>query len=179
MTIRALGRARTVVAVTGLMILFGAPDAAGQSVSITPVTTEDFGPVTLDGAGQTRTAAITNFTVTDTSLISTGWNVTVSATPFQRWDGSSYVPGNPFPAGSLQMAELSVDPQDPLGVPPSITTGPYPIDGASIKVASAAPATGSGAFDFTHGGPLTLTVPAAAYAGTYRAEVTVTVSSGP
>lgn len=179
MDLRALGRARIAAAIAGLWIVLCAPAAAAQSVSITPVTVGDFPAVVLDGTSKSRTAPIDPFTVTDSSLVSDGWRITVSGTTFQRWDGASYLAGNPFPAGSLRLPQVAVAPQDTLAVPPLIAPGPYLIDGASVNIATAAPATGSGAYDFSYAGPLQLTVPASAYEGTYRAEITVSVASGP
>lgn len=178
MDLRALGRARIAVAIAGLWIVLCA-HAGAQSVSITPVTVGDFPAVVLDGTSKSRTAPIDAFTVTDSSLVSDGWSITVSATTLQRWNGASYMAGNPFPAGSLRLSQVAVTPQDPLAVPPLVTPGPYLIDGASVNIATAAPVTGGGTYDFSYAGPLQLTVPASTYEGTYRAEITVSVASGP
>lgn len=59
-----------------------------------------------------------------------------------------------------------------------MTDGPYAVDGATVRTISAA-AGSTGAFDILQSGPLTLSVPASAYARVYRSEVTVAVASGP
>ncbi len=62
---------------------------------------------------------------------------------------------------------------------PSITAGPHTLDaGSAVKIASAAVDTGMGKYDFS-ATTLSLTVPASAYAKTYRSDVTITVASTP
>lgn len=175
MNLGAKGRARLVVATAGILLALAARPAGAQ-LTITPVTVGDFGVTTLDGSSKTLTAPIDNFTVTDTRLIASGWNVSVSATVFQQYDPLlGYVPGGPtLPAGSLRMEQPSVAPSSP-----TITPGPYFIDGATIKIASAPVLTLQGSYAFTQGGPLQLTVPASAYATTFRSTVSVTVANGP
>ena len=63
---------------------------------------------------------------------------------------------------------------------PTIIAGPYTIDsGSAVKIASAAADNGMGVYNFTQGGTLTLSIPANAYAASYRSEVTVSAVSGP
>lgn len=172
----AKGRARLVVVTAGILLALAARPAGAQ-LTITPVTVGDLGVTTLDGSSKTLTAPIDDFTVTDSRLIASGWNVSVSATVFQQYDPLlGYVPGGPtLPAGSLRMEQPSVERSDP----PTITPGPYLIDGATIKIASASLLTPEGSYVFTQGGPLQLTVPASAYATTFRSTVSVSVATGP
>jgi hypothetical protein len=154
--------------------------ASAQSLSITAAGVTDFSPVTLDGTVQTTTASMTGFTVNDSRLVPAGWHVTVQGTQFRQWAGGVYVSGGKsLPTGSLSMPAPSATPRDVLGVPPTVTPGPYLIDGFSVKIASAAAVTSGGAYDFAQTGPLTLTVPASAFAATYRSDITVSVASGP
>jgi hypothetical protein len=53
------------------------------------------------------------------------------------------------------------------------------LDGTAVTVAHAHPGTGMGRYIFTPTAGLHVTVPAAAYAGTYRSAVSVSVTSGP
>lgn len=154
--------------------------AYGQTLTITNVTVTDFGAVTLDGTPKSTTATIDNFTVHDTRLINDGWNVTVQGTRFSEHNGVTYVPaGKTLPTGILQMSQPTVVANGTLSPPPIITPGPYTIDGPAVKIATALAATGVGRYDFTQGGPLTLTIPTSAYAVRYRSDVTVSVASGP
>ena len=151
------------------------PAALAQTLSPNPVTVSDFASVTLDGTANTTTATMANFSVTDTA--GAGWHVTVGATQFQEFDvgTAQYVTGGKtLPTGSLTMPAPTVSPTGGITIPP----GPYAIDGATVQLASAATGT-TGTYDFTQGGPLTLTVPASAYARTYRSDVTIAVASGP
>lgn len=152
-----------------------APAAVAQSLTPNPVTVSDFAAVTLDGTAKTTTATMSDFSVTDTA--GAGWHVTVAATQFQEFDvgaGQHVTGGKNLPAGSLTMPAPTVSPAGGITIPP----GPYAVDGATVQLASAATGT-TGTYDFTHGGPLTLTLPASAYARTYRSEVTIAVASGP
>lgn len=160
-----------------LILAVGAttPAALGQSLTPNPVTVSDFASVTLDGTGKTTTATMSNFSVSDTA--GAGWQVTVGATQFQEFDvgAAQYVTGGKtLPAGSLTMAAPTVSPAGGITIPP----GPYAIDGATVQLASAATGT-TGTYDFTQGGLLTLTIPASAYARTYRSDMTIAVASGP
>jgi len=178
-------RIRLVVAAVVVIAGLGAP-ASGQDLTISPVSVADFGSVQLDGTAQNLTASISDFTVADTRLVSTGWKVTTSATQFAEWDptadggAGAYVPGgHTFPNGSLRMLEPTVTGGD--GTPDTtavVTPGPYYIDGAAVLIATG-PLLATGTYTFTQGGPLRLTVPARAYAGTYRSDVTISLDAGP
>lgn len=149
--------------------------AVAQSLTPDPVTVSDFAPVTLDGTAKTTTATMSDFSVTDTA--GAGWHVTVGAAQFREFDagaGQYVTGGKTLPAGSLTMPAPTVSPVTAITIPP----GPYAIDGATVQLASAATGT-TGIYDFTQGGPLTLTLPSSAYARTYRSDVTITVASGP
>lgn len=155
----------------------------GGSLSITNPTVADFSGVTLDGQAQSATATMDGFSATDARATGAGWNVTVGASQFAEWDGTQYVAsGHTLPASSLSMPQVSVAKgSGTSSALPSITTGPYTIDsGSSVEIASAAAdGSGMGDYDFTQGGSLTLSVPASAYATTYRSTVTVSVATGP
>ncbi|MDQ3914431.1 MAG: WxL domain-containing protein [Actinomycetota bacterium] len=167
-----------IVAMSAGILLFGVRAAQAQSLGITAATVSDFTPVSLSGSVATTTASMSDFAVTDSRGTGEGWNVVAQATLFAEWNGTAYVPGGKaLPAGSLSMPPPTVSPID-AGTP-SITPGPYAIDGSSVKIATAAPGTGEGTYTFSPSGPLTLTVVAGAYARTYRSEVTFSVTSGP
>lgn len=161
----------------GLTVALLALSAPASGQSLTPaVTVSDFAPVTLTGTASPTTATMSDFSVTDTA--GAGWNVSVAATQFREFDSQTgkYVSGGrALPVGSLSMVAPSVD---PTSASVAVAAGPHDIDGATVKVVSAGSGT-SGTWQFTQGGPLTLTVPASAYAVVYRSEITVAVASGP
>lgn len=172
------------VAVLAVSVLIGGLLLGGvghsQSLMIGAVGVSDVAPVSLDGFQKVTTAVMDNFTVTDSRDTGEGWSVSVQGTQFAQWNGTAYVPGGAtLPAGSLSMPAPGVAAVGTESPPPTITPGPYLIDGASVKIASAAPGEGMGRYDFNQGGSLVLTVPSRAFAVTYRSEVTVSVSSGP
>ncbi len=166
--------ARPILA-AALALATSAPAALGQTLAPNPVTISDFASVTLDGTAKTTTATLSDFSITDTA--GAGWHLTVGATQFQEFDvgtGQYVTGGKILPTGSLSMPAPTVTPATGITIAP----GPHSIDGATVQFASAATGT-TGTYDFTQGGPLTLTVPASAYARTYRSEVTIAVASGP
>lgn len=172
-------RAIFVLLAVGISLLIPSP-AGAQSLSITAITVSDFSAVSLSGTVTTTTATMSNFSVTDSRATGEGWNVVVQGSAFAEWNGTGYVAGGrTLPVGSLSMPAPSVSSTEATPSPPAMTAGPYAIDGYAVKIASAAAGTGEGTYTFTQTGPLTLTVVAAAYARTYRSEITVSVASGP
>jgi hypothetical protein len=152
-------------------------------LSITSPTVGDFSGVTLDGTAKTTTATFGAFSATDARGSGAGWNVTVQATQFAEHNGTIYVAsGETLPTSSLSMPAPTVAKSDGTSsAVPSITAGPYTIDaGSAVKIASAAAdGTGMGSYSFTQGGSLTLSIPAGAYAKTYRSDVTLSIVTGP
>lgn len=172
---RSEARVRLVVALTlnAAMTMWAMP-ASAQSLSPATVTVSDFAAVTLDGTAKTTTATMASFSVTDSA--GAGWHVTVQATQLAEVnDVGQYVAGGKtIPTSSLSMPAPAVTP----GAAVTVTPGPYAIDGATVQIASAASGA-TGTFDFTQGGPITLSLPAGVYARSYRSDVTVAVASGP
>ena len=155
----------------------------GGSLTITNPSVSDVSGVTLDGTAQQGSATMDSFDVADARGDGTGWNVTVEATRFAEWAAGDYVSsGKLLPSSSLSMPLLSVSKIDPTSSDlPTVAAGPYAIDsGSAVQVASAAAdGTGMGSYTFLQGGALTLSVPASAYALTFRSDVTVSVNTGP
>lgn len=153
-------------------------------ITATP-TVGNFTPVTLDGTAKTTPATLGTFEVNDARGTGAGWNVTVSATRFAEWDstlnagvGGYVTGGKTLAVNSLSMAAPTVAADGTTSTAPSLTTGPYTIDNGAVKTASAATDTGMGKFDFSST-TLTLSIPASAYAKTYRSDVTVSLVTGP
>jgi hypothetical protein len=152
------------------------PAVMAQSLTPNPVTVSDFAAVTLDGTAKTTTATMSDFSIADDS--GAGWHVTVQATLFREFDASAgqYVTsGQALPTGSLTMPAPAITPS---AASITVPAGPHAIDGASVVLASATAGT-TGTYDFTFGGPLTLTLPSSTYARSYRSEITIAVASGP
>ncbi len=156
--------------------------AAGALNVSTPIV-PDFPAVTLDGKSKAVNATIGDFTVNDARGSGFGWNVTVQASQFAEWDSptSTYVSGGKKLAlNSLKLPTPAVTADGTTSPPPSVMAGPHLIDtSGAVKIASAAVDTGMGKYIFSVADPLVLTVPADAYAKTYRSAVTVSVVSGP
>lgn len=180
-TVVAIVRLWRAVVMATILVLVASPDpAAAQTLSMTLPAVSDFQPIVLSGSPTTTTATMSDFSVSDSRETAEGWSVTVAATQFREWNGSGYVSGGRgLAAGSLSMPAPSVTAVDTQSPPPVVTPGPYLIDGSSIKIASAATDTGQGTHAFGQSGPLTLTIPASAYAATYRSEITLSLAAGP
>ncbi|MGH9153016.1 MAG: WxL domain-containing protein [Acidimicrobiales bacterium] len=90
--------------------------------------------------------------------------------------------GKTLPTSSLSLATAAVASPGTTSPDPTMTAGAYTLDaGSAVKIASAAVDTGMGQYDisFAAGNDLTLSVPATAFARTYRSDLTVTLASTP
>lgn len=195
--IAAIGAATAVLAGAGTSAAFAADPtdvtvSGASSLAINNPAAGNFGAVTLDGSVKTTSAAFENISATDARGTGAGWNVTVQGTRFAEHDGTDYVAsGRTLPTSSLAMAAVSITKSDSTSsTEPTATAGPYTLDsGSAVKISSAAAdGSGMGSYTFTQGDldsgtagvqPLKLTVPASAYAKTYRSDVTVSIVSGP
>lgn len=151
------------------------------SLSMTTPLAVDFAGVTLDGTAKTSTAALATFSATDSRGGGLGWNLTVQATQFAEHNGTAYVAsGKTLALGSLTMPAPTVTANGTTSAAPTIQAGaPWAIDAASaVKFTSAAVAAGMGKYDFG-AVTLSLSIPASAYAKTYRSDVTFSAVSGP
>lgn len=152
----------------------------GGSLSITAPSVANFAAVNMDGTAKTTTAAVGTFSVTDARGNGNGWHVTASASQFAEWSGTAYVTnGKTLAQGSLELSEPSVAASGTDSPDPTVSSGPYTIDsGSGVTVASAAVDEGMGKYDFG-ASTLTLSIPADAYAKTYKSTVTISVTTAP
>jgi photosystem II stability/assembly factor-like uncharacterized protein len=153
----------------------------GGSLLVQGFSVEDFPNVMLDGTAKTLTAVTSDFQVVDARGTGTGWRLSIAASQLREWGQSGYVAGGDvLPQASLELAPTTVAAQGTPSDVPDVTDSSQAIDvGAPIVLASAAPDEGMGSYKLMPEGPLTLSLPADAYAGTYRSVVTLTVTSGP
>ena len=170
------------VAVSSSAVAATSTDAvvtAGTLAATTP-TTANFTGIALNGTAQTTTAAVGTFSVNDATGTGAGWKVTAQGTQFAAHNGTAYVTGGKTLAvGSLKLSVPTVTANGTTSAPPTVAAGPYTIDSTTaVSIASAALNTGMGKYDFG-ATTMTLSVPASAYAATYRSDVTITVASTP
>ncbi len=169
-----------------------APQPTNANVNAGPITVSglavaDFPATTLDGTAKPVTATMADLTITDSRGNGFGWNVTIQAGQFAEWDATAnggaggYVSGGKTLAlNSLQLPTPAVTADGTDSPPPSVMAGPHRIDTtAAVKIVSAAEGTGMGKYIMSVTEPLELTLPANAYAGSYRSDVTVSIVSGP
>lgn len=137
--------------------------------------------VTLDGTAQTIEAAtLGEIDVSDARGSGQGWNVTIQASEFREWDGTGYVPGSrTLSSGSLSLSAVKVTALNTDSPPPVPLLDTRPIDGSTVNIASAETGTGMGTYRLSSHEPLVLSVPASAYAVTYRSEIRISLAPDP
>ena len=158
----------------------------GSNLTGGTITFQALTPITLNGEQQTSTASWPIANVIDARGNGSGWNVSVTLTPFAEYDTNTanYVRGGKTLASSSLV--VSSAPTIALADSTSSTVSGMTVvstntaidTGVPIKIASAPAIKGMGSYTFTVLG-VTLTIPANTYAATYRSNATVTLSSGP
>ncbi len=182
-----------VAAVLGLGTSLSAFAAADTGAVITGGTLSggglgfaSFGAITLNGAQQTSTAPFTLANVTDARGTGAGWNVSLSLTPLAEYNTgtSAYVTsGKTLAASSIKVTTApvvslvdstssSANTITPVATTTALDTG------SAVKLLSAAAAGGMGTYSFSTM-TSTLTVPANAYAKTYKSDATVSLNVAP
>lgn len=156
-----------------------APPAGSVQASVTVQggnltnTAQDiaFGSVALTGSDQTVNAAAQTWQAKDARGTGDGWNVTVSSTNFS---GAGAIDVANFKMRQLQSAITTVSGNTQ---PTSLVTTYQSLSGTPLKVLQATGGAGMGTYDYIP--DFQLTVPASVVAGSYTANVTVSINSGP
>ena len=133
----------------------------------------DFGAISVTGIDQivdTQPAAAYNGT--DARGNAAGWNITMSATDFTA-------PGGSISVANFKMQVLpgNVTTNGGNTAPTSLVQTYQPLSGSPLKVLAAAVGNGMGDYDYTP--DFRLTVPASVVAGSYQANMTVSINTGP
>jgi hypothetical protein len=131
-----------------------------------------FGSVALTGADQTIVPTVANtWQATDARGTGSGWNVTLSSTDFTG--------AGTIPVANFKVKQLQTDITTVAGntAPNSLVTTFSSLSGAPLKMLQAAATTGMGTYDYVPS--FQLTVPSSATAGSYTANVTVSINSAP
>jgi hypothetical protein len=150
------------------------------------ITFADFGILTLDGTKQTVNKTWSIADLEDSRGTGEGWNLSLTLTQLAEFDTitSTYVTsGETLPIGSIKVTTApTVSKKDLTSSDPStitvISTGTSLDAGSAVKILSAAVDGGMGSFtvsDLT----VELSVPADAYAVTYKTDATVALTTGP
>ncbi len=130
-----------------------------------------FGNVALSGADQTVAATAATWQAKDARGTGDGWNVTLSSSNFT---GAGTINVANFKMRQLQAAITLVSGST---APTSLVTTFQSLGTLPLKVLQATGGAGMGTYDYIP--DFQLTVPASAVAGSYTANVTVSVNSGP
>jgi len=145
-----------------------------------------FGAITLNGAQQTSTAAFTLANVIDGRGTGAGWNVSLALTPLAEYNTgtSAYVTsGKTLAASSIKVTTAPivslVDSTSSAAttITPVATTTALDT-GSAVKLLDAAANGGMGSYAFSNM-TSTLTVPANAFAKTYKSDATVSLNATP
>ena len=159
--------------------------AAGSLTGGT-LTFSDFAASPLTGTQHMTSATWSIANIADTRGTGAGWNLSLTLTPLREYStgSSSYVPGGKaLAAASVAVTQSpTVSLVDQTSSPTTtltlIAAGTVLDTGAPVTLISAALGGGMGTYAFS-ALAVTLTVPASAYATTYRADATVTLTTGP
>lgn len=128
--------------------------------------------VTLNGSDQITYGSTAAWRV-DASDTTVGWNVTLSADDFS--DGSGHIIS--VDGFDVRLLDENIVIVSGSSGPVSTQTEYASLGGTPVKIVSSAVGQGSGVYDITP--QFRLSVPAAAYAGSYTSTVTITVTTGP
>jgi hypothetical protein len=168
------------VTVTGVTITGASPTFAGLTFN----NTGAFAGVTLDGTQKTTTETLTIGNVVDPSGTGDGWNVSLGLTQLSQWNSTDTYTGTytlPFSSIKVTTAPMVslVDSSSSAAstVTPVSTTTPLDT-GVGVKLLSATTGGGMGSYAISNA-TMTLTVPAKAYAVTYKTDATVSLTSTP
>lgn len=182
----------TAVAMLSLVVLPASASAAGDlQVSITGgalsgavIGFGNFSPIALDGSKKTITADWTIGDVVDATGTGAGWNVSLTLTQFKEWLTDAYVTdGKTLDSMSMNVTTApvvtQVDETSSDSGTVTVVADAVALDTTSpIKLLSSALAGGMGSFSVSDMG-VTLSIPANAYAVTYKTEATVALVTGP
>lgn len=147
----------------------------GGTAAMTAPTFSDFSATTLNGSAQTKTTAVSNWSVNDARGNGAGWEVTVAASPLATSDATPVT----MSGATLTLTAPAVAPTDNTNAAtaPSVVGGD--VLAGTVKVADANSNEGLGAWSFTQDADdLSLRVPANARAGSYTSTITTTLTPG-
>ncbi len=144
--------------------------AVALTITSAPIT---FPEIALDGSDQSVSGSTSAWRA-NAAGESGGWNVTVASTDFTN-GASKIIAVSNFEIRLLD-ANIVVVSGD-TNKPASTQTGFTSLNGAALKIASAAVGKGDGVYDLTP--DFRLTVAAETYSGSYTATLTVAISVGP
>ncbi len=166
------------VALTGGLSVTAPPAGAVQAtISVTGGALTNtaqniaFAALALSGADQTVLATPAVWQAKDARGTGDGWNVTIASTNFT---GAGTIPVANFKCKQDQAKVVTVSGNT---APTSLVTTFQSLGGTPLKVLQATGGAGMGTYDYTP--DFQLTVPASTTAGSYTANVTVSVNSGP
>jgi plastocyanin len=133
----------------------------------------DFGAITVTGVEQiVDTQPAVAYNGTDARGNAAGWNITMSSTDFSA-------PGGTIPVANFKMQVLpgNIVTNGGNTAPTSLVQSYQPLSGSPLKVLTAGAGDGMGDYDYTP--DFRLTVPASVISGSYQANMTISINSGP
>lgn len=147
----------------------------GGDLKLSEISATAFAGLTLDGKIQNdSTATIQPFTVTDARGTGTGWDVSISATPFTNSAAPKALSPN-----TLTIAAPAVTAGEGSSSAADLTKLDGAIDNGQVKMLTAEANEGMGTYEVA-AIPMSLNLkPSEVYAGTYSTTVSVTLTNGP
>lgn len=159
---------------------------SGGTLSGGAMTFANFTGVTLNGTQQTTTASWSIADISDARGSGAGWNQSLTLAQLKEYDttaGSYVLNGKALATSSVKATTApTITAKDSTSSPTSTIT-PIALNagldtGSAVKLLSAAVDGGMGSYTFGSLGA-TLTIPANAYAKTYKTDATISLNTGP
>jgi hypothetical protein len=178
----ALGSALPVGATadTGVTITGGTLSGGGLTFN----NTGAFTGVTLNGSQQTTTETLSIANITDARGTGAGWNDSLTLTQLKQYSAGAYVVGGyTLPTSSIKVTTAPVvslvdSTSSAASTITPVATNTALDTGSAVKLLDAAANGGMGSYSFSNI-TMTLTIPANAYAATYKTDATVSLNAVP
>ena len=185
----SLGLGATALLTLGMSLsAFAAADTGatitGGTLSGGALGFASFGAITLNGRQQTSTAAFSLANVTDARGTGAGWNVSLTLTPLAEYNTTTlaYVAsGKTLAASSIMVTTAPIvslvdSTSSPANTITPVATTTALDTGSAVKLLDTALNGGMGSYAFSNM-TSTLTVPANAFAKTYKSDATVSLNT--
>ncbi len=175
-----------ILSASGFAAVNSGVTVTGSNLSGGTITFGNYSAITLNGTEQTTTTTWPIGNIVDARGNGSGWNLSLTLSQLSEYDTSTstYVSsGKTLDLGSIKVSTIPVVSMVDSTSSASSTITTVALNtsldtGSPVKLIIAPALKGMGSYSMTALGT-TLTVPASAYAATYKTNATVALSTGP